>query len=399
MEQVIYTKYSNGRGPAFAIRTSMVQEEDGSRVLYKEAEYPAGEAHIRQIARAAEDLKNSWADTQFQINQCSMEGKRIKLEFLKGHTLEEELDMLVEKGELSAAKEKILTILTYIRQTAGCKFHMTAEFTEVFGNQEIPEGIDAVNPADIDMIFQNMFLGETGSMHVIDYEWTFFFPVPVDFILYRALHYYLESASKRKKLKDFCDFFEKTGITPELQRIYGLMEQQFQQYIQDGFVSNGQLYHTMGKEALTLNNLTADRMRRRMQIYFNDGGGFREEYSYFLDQGYREEISEIIQIPTGTKEIWIDPVLSDCLLKQVRLTWESGAEVEFTVNGYELESGCFLFHHSDPKLMIAQIPEGEKRIHIFYRISILEHDMAEMLMDKVNATGRIKKKIRSFIKE
>lgn len=399
MGQVIYTKYSNGRSPAFAIRTSMVQEADGSRALYKEAEYQAGETHIRHIAEAAAALEKSWQDTEFQVNQCTMEGKRLWVEVLKGNTLEEELDMLLEKGELETAGKRILEVSEKIRKTAGCKFYMTREFEEVFGSQEIPEEAAGVEPADVDMIFSNLFLSETGKMHVIDYEWTFFFPVPVDFIIYRALHYYLESASKRKKLKHFCDFYEKTGITTEQQTVYARMEQQFQRYIQKGYVSNGQLYHTMGKDAVPLNDLLADRQKRRMQIYLNDGNGFREESSYFLEQGYKEEIAESIQIPAGTKEIWIDPVLCDCMLKQVQVTWGRGGKADYATNGFELESGCYLFHHSDPKLMITRIPEGETQINVSYGISILEHDTAEMLMNKVNITGRMKKKIRSFIKE
>lgn len=398
MGQVIYTKYSNGRGPAFAIRTSMVQEAEG-RLLYKESEYPAGEAHIRHIAEAAEALGKSWKDTEFLVNRCTLEGNRIRLEFLKGNTLEEELDRLVEKGKLEAAEKRILEVIMRIRRTAGCKFQMTPEFAEIFGCQEIPEGTDGVNPADVDMIFSNLFPDENGSIHVIDYEWTFFFPIPVDFIIYRALHYYLESASKRKKLKEFVDFYGKVGIMPKQQKIYERMERQFQQYIQEGYVSNGDLYHIMGKDAVPLHELLTDRQKRRMQIYFNDGSGFREESSYFLEQGYKEEITESIQIPAGTKEVWIDPVLCDCILKKVKLTWGRGTKAEYQTNGYELESDCYLFGHSDPKLMISSIPEGENQINVSYHISILKHDIAEMLMDKVNITGRMKKKIRSFIKE
>lgn len=398
MGQVIYTKYANGRGPAFAVRTSMVQEADGGRAIYKEAEYPSGEGHIRQIAKAAQALEKSWADTKFHINRCSLEGKRIRLEFLKGHTLEEELDMLLENGELAAAEKRILEILEEIRKTARSSFRMTSEFIEVFGRQEIPESEPAVEPADIDMIFPNMFLGQEGNLHVIDYEWTFFFPVPVNFILYRSLHYYLESASKRKKLKESCDFYGKAGITPQQQKTCQQMERQFQDYIQGGYVSVGELYHRMGMDAVPLGELLAERQKRRMQVYLDDGAGFREENSYFIEQGYQEQVAETIGIPAGTRKIRIDPVLCDCILEQTELVWGSGKPVEYGTNGCLVKKNAYLFPHSDPKLQIVRIPAGETELRISYRISILEHATAEMLEKRANIPGRIKRKIRSFIK-
>ena len=66
---------------------------------------------------------------------------------------------------------------------------------------------------------------------MLDYEWTFRFPVPCHFIMYRMIQYYLESDGKRRMLKER-NFYGKAGITEEELKIYAEMEKAFQAYIQ-----------------------------------------------------------------------------------------------------------------------------------------------------------------------
>ena len=49
--------------------------------------------------------------------------------------------------------------------------------------------------SNIDLVPANILILKDRQV-VIDYEWTFDFPVPADFILYRMIHYY---SGKRRK--------------------------------------------------------------------------------------------------------------------------------------------------------------------------------------------------------
>ena len=49
---------------------------------------------------------------------------------------------------------------------------------------------------------------------VIDYEWTFDFPVPVDFLLWRAGKVYLENYANRASI-DETEMNRMLGVTPE----------------------------------------------------------------------------------------------------------------------------------------------------------------------------------------
>ena len=397
-EKVLYAKYSSGRGRKFSIQTRISSGECG-RLFYKTAEYPEGQEHISRIAKAGKMLEEQWKEKSvFCPNQCTLSEARVYFEYLTGTTLEEKLDSLLEQGKIQAAVSKIKSIIHEILEQGNMEFSKTPEFQEVFGDISVPEKLQAVMTADIDLIFSNILVDKEGNYHVLDYEWTFFFPVPVEFIAYRALRYYLEAASKRKLLKEELNFYEYAGITPDRMKIYNTMENSFQKFISGNSVSVGTLYRTMGKRAFPLGELLAEKDQRRMQIYLNYGQGFSEENSYFVDHGYQEKIHCGIEVPKEVKSMWIDPALRACILKDVRLFWQDHTPAVFTTTGFEMEKNCYLFDNSDPKIIIEEIPEGMERIEISYQISILEEETAALLMDKVNTKGRMKKKVRGLLK-
>lgn len=84
--------------------------------------------------------------------------------------------------------------------------------------------------SNIDLVPANILI-EKDRVSVIDYEWTFRFPIPCKYILYRMIHYYLESDGKRRILKEL-DFYGKAGITDEEMKIFAEMEQNFQKYME-----------------------------------------------------------------------------------------------------------------------------------------------------------------------
>lgn len=398
-ERILYTKYSSGRAPEFALRTS-IAEKNGKTSIYKTAEYPQGQGHVSSINKKKEKLESIWGEKGlFQVNQCWLEDGKAYFEYLEGTTLEEKLDKLLEDGKLEEARQWIVKAAGRIRDAAPVReFSITPEFQQVFGKVELPWQEQAAEAADIDLIFSNLLLTGDGAWHVLDYEWTFFFPVPLGYLVYRALHYYLESAPKRKKLKDELNLYESLGITGEKEKVYQQMEQGFQRYIAGGYVSVGELYRRMGKKAIPFGEVLQETDKRRVQVYLDYGQGFCEENSYFIEQGFSEHVACEAAIPEGAVGAWIDPALSACMLKDVSLRWEGGSPAKYSTTGFELEKNCYLFDNSDPKIIIEEIPKGKHNIEFSYQISILEEDTARMLMDKVNTKGRMKKKVRGLIR-
>ena len=386
-EQIFYTKYSSERVPEFSIQTRIAKNIAGKPILYKKAEFLQGQKHIHHMAEAGKRLQALWQEKDLlHVNYNTLQRDRIEFEYLKGITLEEQLDLLLEQGKYQETVECICSALRRIKDSAPTDvFEMTPEFQRVFGQAEIPAGEPAVSVADVDLIFSNLLYTEDGSWHVLDYEWTFFFPVPVRFILYRALHYYLEVSPSHKKLKDYYDFYGEFGITPECRSIYDKMERQFQNYISGDSISLAGLYPVMGKRVLPLEDLLEGTDRRRVQIYLDYGAGFSEKDSYFIEAYYKERLQYT--------------VLSACILREVQLSWEeSGLAVQYRTTGFPLEGNCYLFDNSDPKIIIEEIPQGGGKIQVSYQISILEQGTAKLLMGKLTPPEPRKKKSWGLIK-
>ena len=403
-ERVLYTKYSSGRSKDFSIQTRIVRGMDGKNILYKKAEYPEGQAHIGHIAEAKQKLASLWQERgQLNANRCYIREGRIEFEYLQGVTVEEELDELLARGRIEEAADVLGAAIARIRESAQAEgFRMTPEFEQVFGAAAILPGEPSFPVADVDLIFSNLLKTEDGTWHVLDYEWTFFFPVPVDFLLFRALHYYLETAPVRQEFGKKFDFYEKFGIAPGQQEIYLEMERQFQKFVSGGSISPGSLYHTMGKMAIPLGELLAETDRRCVQVYLDYGNGFSEEDSYFIETGYDKVLQYAITVPGDAVQISLDPALSACLIKDLDLAWEYGdgkkEPASYRTNGYQLEKNVYLFDNSDPKIIIKEMPKQHCRLEISYTINILEEETAALLFGRTGTGGRMKKAIRRLIK-
>lgn len=400
-EQILYTKYSSGRNREFSIQTRIVRDIDGENRLYKKAEYPEGQEHIAHIAEAGKRLGALWQEKgKLLVNRSVLKDDYIEFEYLEGVTVEEELDELLARGKWQEAADVLRAAVNQIRESARTEgYQMTPEFQRVFGEASIMSGEPAFPVADVDLIFSNILKSKDGSWNVLDYEWTFFFPVPVSFLLFRALHYYLESASVRKEFGKQFDFYGEFGITQEQHEVYLKMEQRFQRFVAGGSISPGSLYHTMGKKAVPLADLLAEADRRRVQVYLDHGHGFSEQDSYFIETGFDKTLQYTITLSEQVTGISVDPALSACLLEDVRLTWlcgESGEEIpaSYRTNGYKIRKNSYLFDNPDPKIIIKEIPKQCRSLVVSYRINILEDETAALL----NTKGRMKKIVRRLIK-
>lgn len=90
------------------------------------------------------------------------------------------------------------------------------------------------------------------------------FPIPVNYIVYRAIHYYADTTAKRKELLSF-GLYERAGITEEEKVLYAEMEEAFQRYVLDGHVPMRQLYREYGKPAYHVSSVlnVVDDMERK----------------------------------------------------------------------------------------------------------------------------------------
>lgn len=369
MEKIIYSRFSNERAPEFNICTQIIEDGDGNKRIRKRAYQKEGAEHIRNIYKAYQRFEKMYQDSIFKANRCKETNQGLGFEFLDGKNLEDILDGCIGQGEYTKAKELIAQYVEELRKihTDGT-FQRTAEFERVFGEVKLPEGLDASTCTDIDLIFQNIIV--TGDRwNIIDYEWTFDFPIPLNYVIYRALFYfYYETPERRVAVNE--QLFQEFGIDEEQIRCYQLMEQNFQKYIQKDYVplrdredipTEKKAAFDSWKEEANNSYLYSD-----VQFYLDYGQGYSEENSRRFSR--RLDAQNVFFLKTeleaGVCNLRIDPFMRQCAIRIEELSGEDTQwyPLEYTTNGTEIAEEIIAFKTDDPQIMVSNLHKDTRRI-------------------------------------
>ena len=256
--RVIYSRFSGERSPQFAIRTDILRMTGGKKVVRKSARTGAAGAHIRGLRRHAAQLEELFAGTNLQVNRIlepdpsAFSGaeadpnaeESVCLEYLEDkESLEEYLGRLIHGGEEDSARELLRRFTDQIRSRATEEFVITSEFAQTFGQIRWPWQEQSLPVTDIDMVPENILIdGPRGIWYLLDYEWTYEFPVPVSYVLYRIWHYFLAHTvlpSEEHRI------LIEEGFTDARIRLYREMEKAWQNYIAGSVVPIRELYAKM----------------------------------------------------------------------------------------------------------------------------------------------------------
>lgn len=358
--EIAYAKFSNERDPIFDIRTDICMSSEKGAYVKKVPADICAEEHVKNIAKIAGLLKEAYEKEDISVNACTLEEDGVKLEYLDGITLEELLDSYVEKGRYEAAETLLASWLGKAERIhSGCEFVKTPEFVRIFGNVTLPEGLKCGEISNIDLVPANILLGKEEKATVIDYEWTFSFPVPAHFIMYRMIHYYLESDGKRHVVKNM-GFYEKAGITEEEQEAYEKMEQNFQKYMVGKHIPMLHLYDAISPGKLDVveyyQRIRGCGDERKLQVFFDRGQDFREIDSFKYPMN-RRGITIDIPVPAGTKRMRLDPGEVPGGFKINRIQWKNKGRASFRTNGFALGDNKYYFGGGDPQLILENIPK------------------------------------------
>ena len=369
MEKLLYARYSNERAPRFSVYTEILETEDGRRTVRKYADSSRADAHIRSILQAGERLRSLYGAEVLQINRCQETAEGIELEYLEGENWETALDSILREEGVGRFYEEMQRYLGLVLPEQKMQpFRMTEEYSSIFGN--IPENVLSENQylslpvTDVDLIPANVMKTANGSV-LIDYEWTFAFPIPEEFVRYRIVHYYRESNVRRRQLLPADRFYAAFGLTEEKCIQWEIAEACFQKYIEGERVPVRTASARITPGFLEVQKLIGDdgtREEPELQYYISTGKGFREESAGVIR--FRENrIRAQIDLPEGTDAVRIDPGDRACLCRIRELRAGSGSKVLkiCDINGEYLTHDLIVFEHMDPQIILAveqnSIPE------------------------------------------
>lgn len=399
MAEVIFSKYSNERSRSFAIRTDILKEKDG-RFVRKTALYPEGRAHVENLYRWYQELGRIYEAAPFVCNRCEREEGSVRLEYLEGETLEAALDDLLEKGLQDEAAKRFREYLKKIELVYSREaFAVTEEFQKVFGEVtqgQLPGGLTCAPVTNIDMVCQNLVLAEVPT--VLDYEWTFAFPVPCRYVLYRVIHYYVDTHSVRAVLKEM-DFYREFGITEKEKAVYESMEKSFQKYITAGHIPMREMFAGMTPGIGTVQMVNGG----QLQVFFSVGEGYREENSILfpIENG---KVTCTAELPKGCTDVRLDPGEQPCAVHIKNLAFDGNAA---SLEGCIIEKGAMAgewvyISRPDPNISLIPVPKGARELQISFEVHAASAEMMERarILAKENAELRIKvKKQAHLIKE
>lgn len=233
-QQTVYARYATDRSREFAVRTDMA---DGS--VYKRPVYREGNGHVMLMEKAYEQLSRQYRDTGLKFNRCLVHtdeygSSSAEFEFIRGEALQGRIEQAAAAGDMKKVFDILEQMVQYIRNgSENMPFQMTEEFQRVFGEisrWEVLARTVCSAVSDIDLILPNILVSEDGIWNVIDYEWTFFFPIPQNFIIYRTL-FFLHHQNPQKAELSMENLQKAVQITQEEAEIYEQMERGFQQYV------------------------------------------------------------------------------------------------------------------------------------------------------------------------
>ena len=375
---ILYAKYSNERRRSLSIRTE-IREENGVRTVLKMPQYPEAQEHIKGIAAHAKELEKLFENSDFRINRFCITDNAVSFEFLEGETYEEYCDEVL-KTDSNELIRRLGIYLDGLNALSDTDFVLTDDFRRVFGETGIANrsAVPAFSVADIDLVLNNIMMKD-GLYHVIDYEWTFSFPVPVSFVKWRVLHYYLSGNSARLSLPG-AEIMEHFGISSGDQAVYEEMERHFQEYVKGDYVPRRDLYGAISDGAIDIGRLTAAYEGAHLaSVYTDSGNGYSEEERTMTKVSEDGEI--LFSMPVrGVRKLRLDPLECPCYaeISQLDFDGEAADLGELRSNGVRIGSSGFFFTSEDPSIEI-QVPEGAKRFTTRLRALLPENCPPEIL--------------------
>ncbi len=341
---VVYEKISDDRAEEFSICTRIQKTRQGALEVVKRPVGQKSLAHIQNIEKWSRLLTEQYRQSKISICESVLEGEQVHCPFLTGMTLEEIADLHIQNGEAPKAEKLISAYLQEIRlHNASEPFVMTPAFQEVFGDVQLEGSYRTGKVNNIDMVLNNAVNTPEG-WKLIDYEWTFDFPIPVEFIIYRIMHYYLESNNSRNVLRGM-DYMQ---VPPADMDAFAQMEQNFQKYVRGDRHLLRELYRSFGKPAVNVLSLI-ENSRQMVSVYVDRGAGYSEadklQIPAFQTGGKFLRIRFAAE--EGVVKYRIDPGETACLLKICSLQKDGGTRVAYRAGGTCIAEGVYLFD-ADP---------------------------------------------------
>jgi|GEM_PF-3667804 len=228
--KVLYRQPALARARRFQIETVIVAADTGRKRVFKRALHTEGIAHLRRMAANHRIMR----DTQGPVSSCACEMREDLLEmpYIEGQSLHQNLLQAIFADDRVGIESQLAR---YRGLVTGFDQH-AAELIGPDGAaslfaDDLPSEAALVMSGNIDQGFDHWIV-QDGRMVLIDYEWLLGFPLPLNYVLYRAAQLFFQDVppqlSPHFRLHDMCELL---SISADQRRIYDRLEAHFQRYV------------------------------------------------------------------------------------------------------------------------------------------------------------------------
>lgn len=373
-DKIIYTKFSNDRSDDFSIKTSLLIDESKKVIVEKKGLSERGKDHISKLVQIEKKLTEIYKDSKIEIQKVVETNDNAELEYVEGTSLSYALKEMLKKGDEEGFIRLFMDFANTLLKSATADYLPSDGFCNVFGNILVPRGLRCADFTDIDLIVPNV-ITHNNKYVIIDYEWSFDFPIPINFVIYRSIIYLFKGPRGSLNHNGYImtKLFDLLGIDEDQSRIYEEMETGFQNYTCMNHIPL----------RLLCRNTTIRSNVLKSELFLDYGDGFSKNNRYVVSNySFDKNLYSLnIGINDGLKSVRIDPTDHPCLVRVISIQGHGSKEYDLTyrTNGKKLSDNSFIFTSNDPQIIIPEIVYGTICIGVEYEIIEISPEIAQSL--------------------
>ena len=233
----------------------------------------------------------------------------------------------------------------------------SVEFEIVFGKPGAFSECIASNNLNIDMTFDNVIVNDQNQKVIIDYEWIMNFSIPLDFVIYRAIHGFCVKYNQMiQEIADEEQLMNLMGINREMINKYAIMEKRFINYVYGSEQSYDNILKNYVKEQYDVKSMV-QKDTVLSQVFIDEGQGYSEEKCFnFYDQNCNSVLN--INVDVGfrnLKKIRFDPLNKAGLVKLYEMNGINRRGEIIKLNKFITNAiyigDLFVFQSEDPQII------------------------------------------------
>lgn len=180
---IIYSQFTKNRKEKFKLITGF-EIKGNSKKVYKEPVTLASEEFADSLISKYQELKKY--ELPFKIVEPEKLNNKIYFDFINGDTLAYLVENYIRKGEEDKAVEEVFNYINLITSLAQ-ETEVDISKSKLFFGEGIGICKKWIGCGLVDLDLGNIIKNKEGY-YLIDYEWTFDFPIPLEYVLFRALN-------------------------------------------------------------------------------------------------------------------------------------------------------------------------------------------------------------------